>query len=261
MRSEEAFRFEVVRFACGASRSQPMPYLHFRDRSAASTFLRRWFAGGPPLRGLRSEMAACGERAVHGMSDDELRARAAALLVRGTLRIARMPATPRIGDWDFQPSSTAEDSALGPLPEADLGWIEFEVFDELGKPLASEPYELVLPDGSNRTGTLDGKGFARVEPMEHGVCELRFPRRDKLDWDPSLERYDRTGPTWVEIELLDADGKPCAEEPFVIHCADGRKIGGQLDESGQARVEDLVADECGVEFTRRDWRDLEIPGR
>jgi hypothetical protein len=254
-------RFEVLRAERWAVRPRHGPYLRFGSRDAATAFLRRWFGSPASLRRLRGEMAACGERSLDRMSDDDLLRRAALLLVAGGLRVAQRPAL-RGGLGERAPEARAEeDSALGPLPETDLAWIEFEAFDDLGKPLASEPYELVVPDGSTRKGTLDGNGFARVEPIDRGVCEIRFPRRDQLDWDLSLERYDRTRPTWIEIELLDADGTPCPEEPFVIHCADGRKIDGALDEKGQARVEDLIADECSVEFTRRDWRDLEIAPR
>ncbi len=53
-------------------------------------------------------------------------------------------------------------------------WIEVELQDENGNLLANEPFELHLPDGSAQNGTLDEKGFTRVESVPPGPVEVVF---------------------------------------------------------------------------------------
>ena len=63
-------------------------------------------------------------------------------------------------------------------------WIEIKLVDEEGKPVADEPYQVVLPDGATAaSGTLDKNGFARVDEIEDaGSCKVIFPERDKRSW-------------------------------------------------------------------------------
>jgi len=63
-----------------------------------------------------------------------------------------------------------------------LSWIEIELVDEGGKPVSGEAYSIDLPDGSVASGTLDQAGFARVEGVEPGTCEVSFPRLDSDTW-------------------------------------------------------------------------------
>lgn len=58
-------------------------------------------------------------------------------------------------------------------------WIEIELKDDDGNPVAGEPYRVEVPDGSLAEGTLDEKGFARVEGIDPGNCVVSFPRRDE----------------------------------------------------------------------------------
>jgi hypothetical protein len=60
-------------------------------------------------------------------------------------------------------------------------WIEVRFEDDTGQPLANEPYEVKLADGSVRTGSLDGSGCAYLDGVKAGVCEVKFPSfRPKL---------------------------------------------------------------------------------
>lgn len=61
-------------------------------------------------------------------------------------------------------------------PAEPTSWIELEVLDDLGVPLADEPYEIVTGDGRLRTGTLDGNGRAREEGIAPEDCQVRLPR-------------------------------------------------------------------------------------
>ena len=50
-------------------------------------------------------------------------------------------------------------------------WLNLELRDSTGAPLAERAYALVLPDGTRREGTLDADGCLH-EPMPAGVQQL-----------------------------------------------------------------------------------------
>lgn len=62
-------------------------------------------------------------------------------------------------------------------------WIEIEMVDEEDEPVPSEKYKITLPDDSVAQGTLDNKGFARVEGIDPGTCKITFPELDKDAWE------------------------------------------------------------------------------
>ncbi len=65
-------------------------------------------------------------------------------------------------------------------------WIEIKLVDEDGKPIAGEPYQIKLPDGTTvADGTLNEKGIARVEHLDPGTCKVTFPNLDQDAWKPS----------------------------------------------------------------------------
>lgn len=64
-------------------------------------------------------------------------------------------------------------------------WIEIVLQYRDGKPVPGEPYCIVLPDGVTAAeGTLDEKGFARVDGIDPGMCKVTFPRLEKQAWKP-----------------------------------------------------------------------------
>ena len=67
--------------------------------------------------------------------------------------------------------------------ETKTSWIEFEMIDEADQPVPGVKYEVKLPDGSVATGVLDNKGFARIDGIEPGQCEICFTGLDKDAWE------------------------------------------------------------------------------
>jgi hypothetical protein len=58
--------------------------------------------------------------------------------------------------------------------------------------------------------------------------------------------------TWIEIELIDADGAPAVNERYKLTLPDGSTHWGRLDSKGRARVERLQPGNCQVTFPDRD---------
>ena len=69
--------------------------------------------------------------------------------------------------------------------EGKTSWIEIELVDEENKPVSGERYKITLPDSSIAEGTLDEKGFARIEGIPPGTCQVSFPNQDKEAWCPA----------------------------------------------------------------------------
>lgn len=68
--------------------------------------------------------------------------------------------------------------------DQEKSWIEIELLDADGEPVPGEPYKVTLPDGSTvAEGTLDAKGFARVDGIDPGTCKVTFPARDQSCWE------------------------------------------------------------------------------
>jgi hypothetical protein len=77
----------------------------------------------------------------------------------------------------LKPPATDEEKAKR------TSWIEVELLYDDGDPVAGEPYRITLPDGQTvAEGTLDEKGFARLDAIEPGTCQVTFPKLDGRDW-------------------------------------------------------------------------------
>jgi hypothetical protein len=66
-----------------------------------------------------------------------------------------------------------------------LDTIEISLVDGNGEPMAGEAWEIVLPDGSKRSGQLDESGRAAVTGIPSGNCSVTFPQLDPHTWSPS----------------------------------------------------------------------------
>jgi hypothetical protein len=63
-------------------------------------------------------------------------------------------------------------------------WIEIQLVGEDGKPIANQKYEIELPDGTKKEGSLDKDGKARVEEIDKGECQVAFVDIDREAWEP-----------------------------------------------------------------------------
>jgi hypothetical protein len=67
---------------------------------------------------------------------------------------------------------------VGPGEDKDT-WIEIRMKNTEGVPMKGERYQLKLPDGTVREGTLNDAGAVRIEGIDPGMCALTFPDLDR----------------------------------------------------------------------------------
>lgn len=79
--------------------------------------------------------------------------------------------------------ASSSDAADDEAEDEVLGSMTFELLDDSDTPIANEPYEVRLPDGSTRTGRTDAQGRVQLDGVEDGDTEVTFPRLQDGDWD------------------------------------------------------------------------------
>ncbi len=79
--------------------------------------------------------------------------------------------TGKYGSTKFKPHKPDEDKK---------SWIDIKLLDKEGNPISGQKYKVILPDGETAAeGTLDDKGYARVDGLDPGKCKIIFPGLDK----------------------------------------------------------------------------------
>ena len=85
-----------------------------------------------------------------------------------------------------QATCGSEGSAGQPtvISEKKKSWIAIKLVEEDGICVPGEEYRITLPDGTKVEGDLDEKGFARINGIDPGTCQVTFPELDKEAWKP-----------------------------------------------------------------------------
>lgn len=76
----------------------------------------------------------------------------------------------------YKPPTTEEEKA------EKMAWIEIELLDAQGNPVPGEQYRVEMSDQTVAEGTLDAKGFVRLEQIKPGTCKVSFPGYDGRSW-------------------------------------------------------------------------------
>jgi hypothetical protein len=86
-------------------------------------------------------------------------------------------------------SAARQDAVTSPEPQASTqcspqktDWIEIVLEDQKGVRIPNQEYLITAPDGTEYSGVLDGKGYARVDGITPGTCQVSFPRIDQSEW-------------------------------------------------------------------------------
>ena len=118
----------------------------------------------------------------------------------------------------------------------------------------------IIPEGMADAGILRGsKGQAGTKSKKSRQTE-RTPRQDEMAarqqraTEAEVITVGESEPetTWIEIELVEPDGQPAANERYKLTLPDGSTKWGRLDQHGKARVERLQPGNCQVTFPDRD---------
>ncbi len=150
----------------------------FDDEASALQFVRELAEDPLALASLRELLVEQGSALdlAHLEHEDLLR-ELAALLADGHVQVARAPGVAYGGvspeQWPDETTSEARENT----------WIEIQLVDEKNRPVSGERYRIVLPDGSQRTGTTDASGLARHVVKEPGECKIYFTELDSAAWE------------------------------------------------------------------------------
>lgn len=155
-----------------------------------------------------------------------------------------------------RPHSPAEEPApAGAVLPCKACWIEVELRDEEENPVPNEPYWIRLADGSLREGRLNQAGAVRLDGIPCGTCLVGFPKYDApgVNWAAAQASETRD---WIEIAVVDTNGKPVPKAAYTIELPDGSSRSGHLSEQGKARLEGIPSGECKVKFPEIDKADF-----
>jgi hypothetical protein len=146
--------------------------------------LDRWLTGST-ARTLYAMFEALGGGAPLGLSglergryEQRLKERLSDAFARGelvALEVERPVLVPR--PWPEPPRPSAEEATA-----EEVTWLAIELKDEQGKPVPHARYVVTLPDGGTREGTLNKNGYARVDGVNPGQCQVSFPELDGQSW-------------------------------------------------------------------------------
>lgn len=179
------------------------PRNSWRLRSLNRTFLVMRRADVGPAQSPLSPMAAWQviERALHNPADAAEVNNIALAVAGSNRRLNRHAFRDAILDGSLavilvQPLGKIVETAAAPPAErvADQilkareskTWVEMELLDMAGEPVAGARYICVLPDGETREGKLDAKGRVRFDQIAPGNCVFVLPDLDRDAWERSL---------------------------------------------------------------------------
>lgn len=80
-------------------------------------------------------------------------------------------------------AATTDADPVSGCPDSELTWIEIALQSETGEPVPDEEYFVTASDGSEHSGNLDQNGFARLDQIPAGTCQVSFPLLEDDEWD------------------------------------------------------------------------------
>lgn len=109
---------------------------------------------------------------------------------------------------DGAPGTTPVQPAKPARPPGDVGpvttWIEVALRDEDDRPIVDEPVELIDAGGGRFPRRTDQDGLVRVDRLEAGTCELRFPRMDGREWERRRRPFPEGTDAVREVHVVGA---------------------------------------------------------
>ena len=157
--------------------------LLFQDLPSATEFLRRFKNDPVHMAALRAQVAG-DLHDVHRLDEEQVLAWLASALITGRTVIIRSVDLMRGLLVESEPDarkSKAKEPAKASTPKP-KSWVEINLRDAKGEPVAGERYRIKLPDGSVHEGSLDAFGHAEYYEINRGSCEISFPELEDEEW-------------------------------------------------------------------------------
>ena len=165
----------------------------FRDAAAAVEFLRPLLAQPRNVAAIRAALGGntrtdqqLVEELARRMVDEGLQVVSCADMffaaIQGTATIESSSQQAQTTPLEDE-QAAKEERAAAQQPK-ETHFIEIELIDDAGKPVADELYLIELPDGAKLTGRTDAQGRARVDDVDPGTAKISFPDLDKAAYTP-----------------------------------------------------------------------------
>ncbi len=178
---------------------------------------------------------------------------------RGELVLMRLPHLTILPNLELsreQEQTVAEEPPPTQEQQKQKTWVGIELVDQDGNPVPQANYVLELPDGTRKKGKLDENGTMQVRDIDPGTCKVWFPDYDASEWEGGNSSSDQPPAngekSWVELELVDEDGKPVPNARYQLCFSDGTERSGTLGDDGRGREEGIQAGTCKVTFPDYD---------
>ena len=114
---------------------------------------------------------------------------------------------------------------------------------------------LVAPDAAVMQFGALGMRSAQAQALaQAAVSGTPFCQVCAMQQGPTATALSPNKPSWVEIELVDEQGKPVPNENYEVRLADGTLFRGALDGNGQARIEGIDPGTCQITFPKLDGK-------
>jgi len=78
----------------------------------------------------------------------------------------------------LQDEEAAQEERAQAAASEETHFIEIELLDDAGQPVADEAYFVELPDGTSKSGRTDAQGRARIDGVDPGTAKVSFPDLD-----------------------------------------------------------------------------------
>jgi type VI secretion system secreted protein VgrG len=121
-----------------------------------------------------------------------------------------------------------------------------------GPPVSPPAAQAVSPTSPKNAEDADSADPGEVDEIKAEQTKTKSGKYGSTPVKPY--KPDPEKKSWVEIKLVDKEGKGLAGERYRVELPDGSVVEGSLDDKGEARVEGIDPGQCKVTFPDRDGK-------
>ncbi|HBZ69702.1 MAG TPA: type VI secretion system tip protein VgrG [Deltaproteobacteria bacterium] len=122
-----------------------------------------------------------------------------------------------------------------------------------GEGSAETPVTPLAPSEAEPADDADPGKMAEAKAYQQQTGTGKYGKRSLTPFQSTPESQKDPKKTWIEIELVDEEGKPVPGEGYEVTLPDGTQIArGSLDHKGVARIEGIDPGSCKITFPRLD---------